>query len=241
MVKAWAIILGVALVSLGGARADTFTINPLQSILTIAATFQGAAATPQPPAGFTASYTGTIDATPGPMSIQFNSAAAAASSAGTYSPAVGGGAGTALGNYGGNFTVGGIFPGSFAVRGLTASLTSSSISLTGGSFDASQLMFVITGGSVDYRVAALSLMGNIALSGSSANGAGTGTLSSIGGVQTLTIPIDVTLTFTVVNPNDATFHLTGNIVATAIPEPATYMLMGFGILVCAQQFRRRKG
>ena len=28
---------------------------------------------------------------------------------------------------------------------------------------------------------------------------------------------------------------------TPIPEPATYMLLGFGILVCAQQFRRKKG
>ena len=27
---------------------------------------------------------------------------------------------------------------------------------------------------------------------------------------------------------------------TLIPEPATYMLLGFGVLVCAQQFRRKK-
>ncbi len=26
---------------------------------------------------------------------------------------------------------------------------------------------------------------------------------------------------------------------TVIPEPATYMLLGFGVLVCAQQFRRK--
>ncbi len=26
-----------------------------------------------------------------------------------------------------------------------------------------------------------------------------------------------------------------------VPEPATYMLLGFGVLVCAQQFRRKKG
>ena len=31
-----------------------------------------------------------------------------------------------------------------------------------------------------------------------------------------------------------------NLVVTAIPEPATYMLFGMGLLVCAQQFRRRR-
>jgi hypothetical protein len=29
-------------------------------------------------------------------------------------------------------------------------------------------------------------------------------------------------------------------VLTTIPEPATYMLLGLGMLVCAQQFRRKK-
>jgi hypothetical protein len=34
---------------------------------------------------------------------------------------------------------------------------------------------------------------------------------------------------------------TGVPIAVFIPEPATYMLLGFGVLVCAQQFRRKKG
>jgi len=29
-------------------------------------------------------------------------------------------------------------------------------------------------------------------------------------------------------------------VLTQIPEPATYMLMGLGVLICAQQFRRKR-
>ena len=32
----------------------------------------------------------------------------------------------------------------------------------------------------------------------------------------------------------------GNGTLTLIPEPATYMLLGFGVLVCAQRFRRKK-
>lgn len=31
-----------------------------------------------------------------------------------------------------------------------------------------------------------------------------------------------------------------SITAAAVPEPATYMLFGMGLLVCAQQFRRRR-
>jgi hypothetical protein len=137
--------------------------------------------------------------------------------------------------------VSGIFPGTFAIRGLIASLSSAPLSLTGGNFDASQLLFLATAGNVDYRVAALAMMGTLSVAGNSAmNGPGTGSITNVGGVQTLTIPIDVTIFFTVVNPNDTMFRLQGNIVATAIPEPATYMLLGLGILICAQQFRRRK-
>jgi hypothetical protein len=175
------------------------------------------------------------------MSIQFNNASVAAANSGNYSPLPGGGSGTAPGNYGGNFTVSGIFPGTFAIRGLIASLSSGPLSLTGGSFDTSQLLFLATAGNVDYRVATLAMMGTLSVAGNSAmNGPGTGSITNVGGVQTLTIPIDVTIFFTVVNPNDTMFRLQGNIVATAIPEPATYMLLGLGILICAQQFRRRK-
>ena len=222
------------------ARAETFTINPLQSILTLSGSVAGNPASQQPPAGFSTSYSGTIDATLSGMSIQFNSASAVAAISGNYSPLVGGGAGTAPGDYGGMFTVSGIFPGTFAIRGLEASLSSGPLSLTGGAFDASQLLFLATTGSVDYRVAALAMMGTLSVAGNSAmNGPGMGSIAIVGGVNTLTIPIDVTILFTVVTTNDTMFRLRGNLVATAVPEPATWMLLGFGILVCAQQFRRK--
>ncbi len=245
MQKGSAILWGAlfAAVCAGTARADIFTINPLQSILTIAsANLAGSPATAQPPSGFTTSYTGTIDATVTPLSIQFNSANADAMVSGTYSPAVGGGAGTAPGDYGGQFTVGGIFPGTFAIRGLVASLSSPALTLTGPNFDAMQLLFTAVAGAGDYRVAALAQMGSIALTGTTMNAAAmAGTLTTTGGMQVLTIPIDVTLIFTALNPNDSMIRFTGSIMAAApIPEPATYLLLGLGLLACAIRFRRGK-
>ncbi len=240
MRKGLAILICAWVALAAPARADIFTINPLQSILTVSGNVAGNPASQQPPSGFSTSYSGTIDATLSGMSIQFNSASAAAAISGNYSPLVGGGAGTAPGDYGGMFTVSGIFPGTFAIRDLVASLSSGPLSLTGGAFDASQLLFLATSGNVDYRVAALAMMGTLSVAGNSAmNGPGMGSIAIVGGVNTLTIPIDVTILFTVVTTNDTMFRLRGNIVATAVPEPATWMLLGFGILVCAQQFRRK--
>jgi hypothetical protein len=224
------VIFVAGFVSLAAARADTFVINPAQSILTLTATVAGAVASQQPPAGFTTSYAGTINATVGGGTIQFNSANADANVSGVYSPLPGGLAGTAPGDYGGMFTAGGIFPGTFAIRDLIASLSSAALSLTGGTnFDAGQLLFTATGGSADYRVAALAMMGSIAMAGQSAtNGPATGSIAIVAGVPTITIPIDVTILLTAINPNDSMVRLRGNIVATAVPEPTTWALLTCG-------------
>ena len=85
------------------------------------------------------------------------------------------------------------------------------------------------------------MMGSLSVAGNSAmNGPGMGSLAIVNGLETLTIPIDVTIFFTVVTTNDTMFRLRGNVVATAVPEPAIYMLLGFGVLLCAQHFRRKK-
>jgi PEP-CTERM motif-containing protein len=242
MKKGFSLLLLAGLASFStAARADTFVIDPAQSILTLSATFQGVAATQQPPAGFTTSYTGFVDATIGANTIQFNSASADANVSGIYQPAVGGGAGLAPGDYGGQFTIA-VFQGVFSIRDLVASLASNSTSLTGGTFDAGALMFSILSGSTDYNVSALGLMGSVSMIGETAqNGSGVGSIAIVNGVETMTVPIDVTITLSAVNTDDTVIHLSGNIVAiSAVPEPSTWALLICGGGVAWFALRRRQ-
>jgi hypothetical protein len=105
--------------------------------------------------------------------------------------------------------------------------------LVGGAFDANGLSFAVTGGNNDYDFGpnCIDCAGSTALTGQSAsNGGGTGSLSTIAGVHTLTIPIDVSITYTTFIPNDTTYRLMGNIVATAVPEPSTWALIACGAI-----------
>jgi hypothetical protein len=227
------------------ARADVFVINSAQSTLTLSGSVLGFASPvfPQSANSLSTSYTGLIDATVGSNSIQFNNATVDASVSGVYQPAVGGAQGTAPGDYGGVWS-GGPWTGYFAVRDSTSSLSSAPVTLTGGNFDASEVLFSFLSGSIDRYI--LVFMGN-PVSGTqpllginSMNGTGTGMLSTLGPVQTLTIPIDVTFTAALLGPsNDSTLRLRGNLVATSvIPEPATYALLLLGILLCVRAHPR---
>jgi PEP-CTERM motif-containing protein len=229
--------------SFTAARADIFTIVPAQSSLTLSGSCLGIPFSPQPPDGFNASYSGTIDATLGPGSIKFNSASADAIVSGVYQP------GLAPGDYGVTFVLSESTTVFFSIRNYVFSLSSPTLALVGGAFDANGLSFAVTGGNNDYDFGPFCVDcggSPTALTGQSAsNGGGTGSLSTIVGVQTLTIPIDVTITYTTLLPNDTTYRLMGNIVAIAVPEPSTWTLLVigamFGFIVRRKIVTRRIG
>ena len=102
---------------------------------------------------------------------------------------------------------------------MTFDVTSNPLALTGGSFDSAGLLFrfIDTNNAVlDYRASGiLSSSGSKVLSGLATNKvAGVSTLVSAGGVETLTIPVSATYSFSLLLPDDSTITLTGQLVAT---------------------------
>ncbi len=214
------LLLGSALLSV---HAETFTVDPTASTLTISGMnlFVGAFV-PQGPNSLVTVYTGTIDARVCGGAITFNSAAVAASINGTWEPAAGGMAGSAPADYGIAFeTV--TFPPAFAaVRNLVFNMTSSSIGVTAGGFDSTQITLSASSGTTDYTGPLGSGTIDLTTLASGPNRAMSGLLTINGNVETLTIPIQFSQTFTVISQNDTTATFTGTIVARAtIPEPIT--------------------
>jgi hypothetical protein len=134
--------------------------------------------------------------------------------------------------------------GPVALRGLLADLTSPGgpIGLLAGTFNAGQVTLGTTAGSADYNlVGAATAFGNSSLAGQSGpNDPGLGTVTTLGGITTITIPISVDVPLVVSGiPLDAIF--TGQIVASLpVPEPSTLILAGLSLLGLASVIRSRK-
>ena len=149
-------------------------------------------------------------------------------------PAVGGAyPGSAAGQYGllalSPGVIGGPGPGGtglIAARDLVADATSGVIPLIGNTFDASQIVGAFVTGSLDVNllVAGNPYVGTVSTVGSANNELAGGTLTSAGGIDTLTIPIYVESPVTVsgVTVLEA---ISGQMVATAaVPEPSSITL-----------------
>lgn len=168
-------------------------------------------------------------------------------------PAVGGAyPGSAAGQYGllalSPGVIGGPGPGGtglIAARDLVADATSGVIPLIGNTFDASQIVGAFVTGSLDVNllVAGNPYVGTVSTVGSANNELAGGTLTSAGGIDTLTIPIYVEAPVTVsgVTVLEA---ISGQMVATAaVPEPSSITLACVavaGLVGEALRVRRRR-
>jgi hypothetical protein len=138
-----------------------------------------------------------------------------------------------------------------AIDSALASLNGTS-ALSGTSFDTTGLTVSTDAGNLDYNLnvgngdgppqtGTAFQNGTTGIGGNSGNiaGAGNGSIVTVGGISTLTVPVFVDV---VVNTGllvvDAIF--TGQIVATAVvPEPSSFALAGLGLIALVPAVRRR--
>ena len=215
------------------ARADlaTFTVDPARSSISLSGSASGAVLTEQAAGSLTTSYTGSLVANVTAGGIVFpGGSVLVARELQSWQPGLNGAAGSASASYGAKGTIGsGLFAlnATAASRRMTFDVTSNPLTLTGGAFDSAGLLFRFidtNNAGLDYRASGiLSSSGSKVLSGLATNKvAGVSTLVSAGGVETLTIPVSATYSFSLLLPDDSTITLTGQLVATrggGIPPP----------------------
>jgi len=194
-----------------------FTIDPAQSQVTISGNIAGATIQEQGPGSLTTKFGGTIKADVTSSTVQFTGGSAIdAEVNGDWEPGVGGAAGRAPADYGGQApTV--FFTAKGAFRNILLDVTSDPLALSNGSFDASSLVFGFPADSkatLDYD--AVLTKGSRALTGLSTNKVTElGTLSTEAGVQKLVIRVDTEFKFRALTANDSTGKLVGQLVATS--------------------------
>lgn len=236
-----------------GAATYTFTIDPLQSSLTISGTADfGVYGTypiaPQGPGSTTAPISGSVVAiTDLATTISFPGGSSLVPGiTGNWAPGVGGAAGTQPAEFG--VLVSGGFLGGidYAGTNVNLDLTSGPIALLGPAFDATNLTGTLLSGTVDIRGYGPLLNGAFDSQSfsnlSDQNQSGLGSLTVLGNLATLTIPVyvqeDLPFTFSTAHAT-----LTGQIVATAVvPEPSTMAMAALGAIgmVVLGGFRRAK-
>jgi hypothetical protein len=131
--------------------------------------------------------------------------------------------------------------GRAAIRNLILDMTSGVLPRTGTSIPSGQNL-VVDSGVIDYRIEGLNndndrenQSGEFAI-----NEAGPGTLTVVGNIETLTMPITARYFFTTIDISDARLTATGQIVATrVIPEPASTALLAAAGVACGLRRRRQ--
>lgn len=213
-----ALTLGLAVSTTGSSLAAVFTLDPTRSSVTLSGNVMGNTFQEQKAGSLTAQFEGTLNADVTDTSIVFTgSSVLAARNSGEYEPLAGGAAGRAPANYGAKASTL-LASAVAAVRNTQFDVTSPAIAVSGGAFNSGSLtfQFLTSGqGSLDYKVSGfISMQGGLPLEGIATNRVTTGaTISTSGGTQTLTIPVDTDFLFTLLSANDTTLTLSGQLVA----------------------------
>ena len=198
-----------------------FTIDNSQSQITLSGKVAGTTVQEQAPGSLSTHFAGTIRAEVSPSTIQFPGGSVIdALTNGIWEPNVGGGGGSAPADFGGKAvslfaTVKGAF------RNILLDVTSGTLPLTNGTFDASALVFGFPAGSsaaLDYDL--VIAKSSLALTGLATNKVTTAAmLSNQGGVQQLVIQVDTEYKFKALTSNDSSVRFVGQLVATGVSPP----------------------
>jgi hypothetical protein len=226
----------------------TFTIDSTQSALTLSGAVSLAdlgtfPVSQQAPGSLTTSLSGTVELdTDLATTLTFSSGSSIAPDiGGAWSPTAGGFAGTQPAEYGVRIPVSVIGGVDYAATNTVFDATSAPIGLLAGAFDATQLTLNLLTTTVDFQ--SFGLLSGTFGTGVVTNQAaidqlGGGTLTVVGNVATLIVPIQISETLPIAN-SVAYLTLTGQLVATAVvPEPSSIILAAFGGLAFIAWRRR---
>lgn len=216
-----------------GAQAApvVFTVDPLQSSITISGMVVGSTMNEQAAGSLTTKYGGTINAEIIDSTIQFTGGTViSAQNGGDYQPQANGVAGSAPANYGGAVDII-IASGKAAIRNIQLDLLSAPTSVTDGKFNSDGLVFQFlpnSPASFDYLISGFffSEAGSEPLAGYSTNHiTEQASLVIADATQTLTIPISADVAFGVITEGDSSLSLKGKLVATSAvaPPPIFYI------------------
>lgn len=220
------------LAALGVHAAQVFTIDPTRSSLTISGSVVGSELTEQGPGSLTTSISGAVRLAADGVSIQFpGDSRLVAMTNGSWQPLADGSKGSAPASFGGRIDIG-LAAGDAALRDIQLDLSSASLPLDSGKFDASRLVFAFVPGakgSFAYDVTGLvTRHGVLPLEGAATNAPTTlATLTTSASGQVLTIPINATFRSTLLTPDDTVLTLRGQLVAvldTIPPSGQTFDL-----------------
>lgn len=232
------VVCGVfACAAIARAEVLVYSIVQAQSSLTVSGTFAGQTLTPQSANSTTTSYTGTIlaDVTATTMAFPGGSSINAAN-VGNQQPDNDGLPGSRQANYGFQANLSPFPTGFAAIRSFSLDLTSATINLAGTSIP-SQETLAVSNGNLDYQAISFGRQDMFGDSGGNGSAAA-GSLTTAASTQTLTIPVNFTITESTATTDDTVLTFTGTLVATRlIPEPAS---IGFVSLIAFAALRRRR-